>query len=211
MSAEKSWEGIGDLELTPEIKVTISGTASLLTLGFAEPYYFDRIHTIIVHTGAIRNRQMRHGYVVDPDDEFFAGQAWQGGPIILAWSSVIDGIRHSGSGHNVVVHEFAHHIDGLDGEMGGMPEIESPELRERWKTVFARDFQSLVSDIHHDRQTLIDPYAGTNPAEFFAVTSELFFDSPHFLRERLPDVYECLAAFYRLDPLSYANDKRNVH
>jgi Mlc titration factor MtfA (ptsG expression regulator) len=110
-----------------------------------------------------------------------------------------------------VIHEFAHHIDGLDGEMGGMPNIASPELRERWKTVFDRDFQNLVSDIHHDRPTLIDPYAGTNRAEFFAVTSELFFDSPEFLRQQLPDIYECLAAFYQLDPLLYAQARRHLH
>ena len=206
MSAEKSWEGVDGLEMTAEIMVTISGAASLLTLGLDKPYYFDRIRTIIVHPKTIQNNSIRQGLVVDRENGFYDGQAWQGGPVIFSGPAVIAGTRRAGDGRNVVIHEFAHHIDGLDGEMGGQPIIESPELRARWEAVFDRDFKTLVDDIRSGRQPLIDPYAATNKAEFFAVTSEIFFDSPQSLHRQLPDVYTCLAAFYRIDPLSYQSN-----
>ncbi len=203
MVAEKSWEGTDGLTVGPEIMVTVCGAASLLTLGLPEPYYFDRIKTIIIHPKTIRNNLIRNGMIVDRDNAYFDGQAWQGGPIVLAWPAVIAGTSRSGDGRNVVIHEFAHHIDGLDGDMGGMPIIESSELRERWEFVFDRDYHQLVDDIQNGRPPAINPYAGTSKAEFFAVASEIFFDSPQFLDQRLPDVYRCLAAFYGIDPLKY--------
>ncbi len=203
MADEKSWEGVDGFAISPEVIVTISGTASLLTLGLAEPYFFDRVRTIIVHPSTINNQLIQQGMIVDRDSQNFDGQAWQGGPVLFSWPAVVHGSRRSGDGRNVVIHEFAHHIDGLDGQMGGMPYIGSKPLRERWEQVFDRDYQQLVEDLRQHRPPAIDAYAGTSRAEFFAVSSELFFDAPHFLQRQLPDVYQCLAAFYQIDPLSY--------
>ena len=203
MYHEKTWEGVDGLKVTPEMKATISAAASMLTLGLDEPYYFDRVRSIIIHPKTIQNELIQNGMVVDRDNVNFDGQAWQGGPVVFAWPAVIAGTRQGGDGRNVVIHEFAHHIDGLDGNMGGMPIITSAELRKKWEYVFERDFKQLVDDIHNGRPPAINPYAGTSPAEFFAVSSEIFFDSPEFLNQQLPDVYNCLAEFYRLDPLLY--------
>ncbi len=199
MSAERIWEGTDGFSITTEIKTTIAGAASLLLLGQPQPYYFDRVPTIIVQPRTIQNRLIQPGMIVDPDNEFFSGQAWQNGPIVLAWPAVIAGTRESGNGRNVVIHEFAHHIDGLDGEMGGSPFIASKDLKSKWDFVFKRDFAQLVEDIRYRVPTKIDRYAGTNMAEFFAVSTEIFFDSPRFLRQQLPDVYDCLKEFFKID------------
>lgn len=207
MAAEKNWEGIDGFEITDEVKVTISATASLLTIGLNESFYFDRVESILIHPGAIRNQKMHRGLIVDEsDNSYFSGQAWQGGPLVFSWPSAIQGSRQPGDGANVVIHEFVHHIDGLDGEMGGSPIIHSPELRSRWESVLSRRYNELLADLEAGRNPLIDDYAGTNPAEFFAVAAEGFFDSPRRLKNNLPDVYDVFQDYFDIDPVHFEND-----
>lgn len=201
MAAEKSWEGIDGFQITDEVKITISATASLLTLGLGQPFYFDRVQSILVYPGPIRNREMQRGYLVSHEESYYSGLAWQGGPLIFSWPNVINGSRRPGDGANVVIHEFVHHIDGLDGEMGGTPIIHSPELKARWESVFSRRYNELVRDLKNNHPPKIDEYAATNMAEFFAVASESFFDSPDRLYHNLPDVYEVLKDYFDLDPI----------
>jgi Mlc titration factor MtfA (ptsG expression regulator) len=104
----------------------------------------------------------------------------------------------------VVLHEFAHHLDGLDGEMGGTPPMPDRELAERWETVFQREYQQLVETVRHGGPALIDSYGATSRSEFFAVVTEFFFELPGPLRQWHPDLYELLKAFYRQDPASWS-------
>lgn len=201
MAQEISWEGIDGFVVNDEVKITIAATASLLTLGLDQPFYFDRVQSILVYPGPIRNRQMQRGFLVSHEESYYSGLAWQGGPLIFSWPNVLRGSRRSGDGANVVIHEFVHHIDGLDGEMGGTPIISSPELQQRWEVVFNRRYHELIDDLHSNREPLIDEYAATNLAEFFAVASENFFDSPDRLYRNLPDVYEVLKDYFDLDPV----------
>ena len=203
MVAEKNWEGVNGFEINDEAKVTISAGASLLVLGLPEPFYFDRVESIIVYPGVIKNRQMHRGMVVDESESYFSGQAWQNGPLLFSWPSVVDGTSRSGDGANVVIHEFAHHIDGLDGEMGGSPIIESEEMTQRWKTVFSAEYERLCDSLESGCQPYIDRYAATNPAEFFAVTTEIFFDSPRRLKRAIPAVFDLLKAYFAVDPEAF--------
>ena len=203
MSAEKSWEGINGFQVDDQVKVTISATASLLTLGLDRPFYFDRVQSILVYPGPIRNRQMQRGYLVSHEESYYSGLAWQGGPLVFSWPNVLRGSNRPGDGANVVIHEFVHHIDGLDGEMGGTPIIDSPELQDRWESVFHRRYQELVDDLASNREPRIDEYAATNLAEFFAVASENFFDSPQRLKHNLPDVYEVLQDYFDINPVEF--------
>ncbi len=205
MSAEKSWEGIDGFVVTDEVKLTISATAALLTLGLKSPYYFDRVESIIVYPGPIRNRMLARGYLESNEEAFYSGLAWQGGPLVFAWSSLLKGSQESGDGANVVIHEFIHHIDGMDGEMGGTPIIESDELRTRWKTVFEHRYRELQEDLDENRRPRIDDYAATNLAEFFAVAGENFFDSPQRLKHNLPDVYDVLKDYFDINPIEFEN------
>ena len=203
MVAEKYWEGVEGFAVSDEVKVTISAAASLLTLGLSGPYYFDQVHTIIVHPRAIKNRKMHRGMFVDESESYFSGMAWQNGPLVFSWPNVIAGTRQRGDGFNVVIHEFAHHIDGLDGEMGGIPIIESQELKQRWEDSFPKEFRRLQKMVETGGHSGIDPYAATNLAEFFAVSTETFFDSPRKLKSQFPEVYELLRAYFGLDPIKF--------
>jgi Mlc titration factor MtfA (ptsG expression regulator) len=105
----------------------------------------------------------------------------------------------------VIIHEFIHHIDGMDGEMGGIPIIESDELRANWESVFKRRYEELLDDLASDRRPRLDDYAATNMAEFFAVAGESFFDSPGRLKHDLPDVYGLLQNFFDINPVEFEN------
>lgn len=203
MVAEKHWDGVDGFELNDEIKVTIAATASLLTLGLRRPFYFDRVHSIIIHPGPIKNRQLRRGFLVSDDNEYYSGVAWQDGPLVFSWPNAQRGARRSGDGCNVIIHEFVHHIDGMDGEMGGTPIIESAALRSRWNSVFKRRYSQLVDDLNAGRRPLIRDYAATNLAEFFAVACESFFDSPQRLLRNMPDVFEVLQDFFDINPTEF--------
>jgi len=203
MAAEKTWEGISGFVVTDEVKLTISATAALLTLGLKEPFYFDRVRSIIVYPGPIKNRQLSHGFLVSEEAAYYSGQAWQGGPLIFSWPNALKGSRRAGDGANVVIHEFIHHIDGLDGEMGGTPIIASSQRLNHWETTFEKRYNELLDDLENNRRPKIDDYAATNMAEFFAVAGESFFDSPRRLQHDLPDVYELLENFFDINPVEF--------
>lgn len=199
LAAERAFEGCGGLTLTDEIRITVCGQASLLLLG-VDGYYFDRLPSILIYPESyVRPGGMVNGMIVDEDQEY-AGEAWRGGPIVLSWRDVLQGGQHAGDGHNVVLHEFAHHLDGLDGEMGGQPPIDDPELRRRWSAVVEVEFGKLVNATRRGEPTLIDDYGATNPAEFFAVSTECFFEAPRELRQWHSEWYKVLSEFYQVDP-----------
>ena len=173
--AEKNWEGCDGLEMNELVKLTIAGQASLLLLG-SNDYYFDGIRTVLVYPRPFR-RKMNNGLIV-AENQHNAGEAWQGGPIVLSWNDVLEGNRFHNDGHNVVVHEFAHHLDGIDGEMGGSPPFDSADDRRWWNEVMPAEFEELCLAVAEGRWTVLDHYGATNEAEFFAVASEAFFRNP---------------------------------
>ena len=195
--AEKFWEGCEDLEVTDEMKVTIAAQASLLLLG-VEDFYFDNVETILVYPTTI----VRGPHNGSPT-AYRAGEAWQGGPIVLAWDSVLRGGRHEDDGSNVVVHEFAHALDGLDGEMGGSIDFGDSEADAQWTQVVKTEFGALQLAKQHGTRTLLDHYGATNPAEFFAVSTETFFEQPHELQTEHPELFRLLSLYFHVDPTEW--------
>jgi len=169
--AEKNWEGCEGLEVTEEMKVTIAAQAGLLLLG-TPGFYFDNVRTILVFPKSF-SREVVDGGVVG--QTYRAGEAWQGGPVILSWQDTLRGGRNEDDGHNLVIHEFAHALDGLDGDMAGQVIFDDPAISERWAAVVEREYAQLVHAHDHGIRTLLDHYGATNKAEFFAVSSETFF------------------------------------
>ncbi len=122
------------------------------------------------------------------------------GPVILAWDEARDAARRPGTGHNVVFHEFAHKLDMEDGVVDGTPPL-SRELLPRWVEVCTDAFEALREGV--DRRPL-QPYGATNPAEFFAVATEAFFDVPVVLERHEPALYEVLRDYFGQDPAARA-------
>ncbi len=194
MIGERRWEGHGDLQVTEEMQLTIAGKASLMLLG-AKDYYFSSVTTILVHPVVIeRSRNGRTTRSV--------GEAWQCGGVLLSWPEVVADGRDR-DGENVVIHEFAHHLDGLDGEMGGSIPFPSRADEQRWCIVATREFERLVADVRQGNSTLFDEYGAHSLAEFFAVASECFFEKPVEMQRRYSDLFELMQMFYRVNPLAW--------
>jgi len=200
---EKYWEGCNGFQITEEVKLTIAAQACLLTLGFASDC-FDRLKTILVYpdTYVAKESLLNSIGVLTEGTSFRLGESWGQGPIVLSWESIYEGGQTPDDGRNVVVHEFAHYYDAVDRQFDGTPPLNSAEEYDRWNQVMTAEYQSLVAQLQHGHATFIDPYGATNPAEFFAVCSEHFFEQPRQMREYSEDLYETLKLFYQQDPAS---------
>jgi Mlc titration factor MtfA (ptsG expression regulator) len=201
--SEKEFEAAGGLELTDEMRVAIAARACLLILRRVDldaPIFPD-LDVVIVYPNAYRAKQTEHdGHIVIESEQHRLGESWQRGMVVLSWNAVKTGALNPSDGHDVVLHEFAHQLDAEDGGMDGAPQLENREQYRIWAQVFGHDYRELHEQIEHHRKSSIDPYAATNPAEFFAVVSEAFFEKPAFLKRKHPEVYAELAAYFRIDP-----------
>jgi Mlc titration factor MtfA (ptsG expression regulator) len=200
----KHWEAAQGFALDDEIKVTIAAQAALLILELGVREYRG-VSAIIVYPTAMRSRGTYEGPVwgtVIDSDEPVIGEAHDGrGPVILAWDEVEHAARNPGSGHNVVYHEFAHKLDMLDDFVDGTPPMTSRAELDAWIEACTDVFEDLQAGL--DRPPL-DPYGATNPAEFFAVATEAFFDVPRELEEHEPKLYAAMRTFFGQDPAARA-------
>jgi Mlc titration factor MtfA (ptsG expression regulator) len=198
--AEKHWEGCGGLELDDEMRVTIAGNACLMILG-RDHDLMAEVESILVYPSAIALPEAPVGTfdgrarIVGGEQDGALGVAHHGGPVVLAWDSVLSGARNDADGRNLVIHEMAHKIDFLDGAANGTPPLETSGERRTWARVCEEAFLAR----RDGEDTFLRAYAGTNEAEFFAVASEVFFEKPRQLRKELPELYDVLRGFYRLD------------
>jgi len=205
--AEQRWEGGGGFQVTEEMKFTIAAQACLLVLGLDGPYYFDRVPSIIVYPHPYRHpARIQSGYLIVREDLPVYGEAWYRGPVILSWQEVLDAGRNASGGKNLVLHEFAHHVDGLDGEVDGTPPLAGREQQRTWYRVTEGEYRRLVGSARRGEATLLDQYGATNRAECFAVATECFFERPCALRRRHEDLYAVLRDFYRQDPAEWLPD-----
>jgi Mlc titration factor MtfA (ptsG expression regulator) len=131
------------------------------------------------------------------------GQSWGSGSVVLSWDNTRTGAANAKDGRNLVLHEFAHQLDQADGKADGAPALGSREQYQRWQKVCSRVFNDLRDKVERGNKTVIDDYGATNPAEFFAVATETFFEKPHQLNKRRPELYALLSEYYRVNPLSW--------
>jgi Mlc titration factor MtfA (ptsG expression regulator) len=200
--AEKSFEGCGGLDLNDEIKVTIAAQACLLLLNRREKCY-PRLHTIIVYPST---------YVAGGKGLFGSkteslstrlGESWQSGAVVLAWSSVKHGAFNFNDGKNVTMHEFAHQLDQADGSADGAPILERRSAYSAWAKVFSREFSRLQERASKGKRSVLDDYGTINPAEFFAVATETFFEKPRQLKKTHPELFAQLKDYYKVDPIEW--------
>jgi len=199
--AEKRFEGAGGLEMTDEIRVTVAAHACLLLL-HREPHYYPELISIVVYPHAYVARVVQRG----PDGvvhEFASarlGESWTRGVVVLSWDDVRAAGRDVHHAHNVVLHEFAHQLDAENGAVDGAPLLERRGMYAAWARILSGEFDALRRAAARGVHTDIDPYGATNPAEFFAVVTEAFFEQPLSLERRHPALYEELALFFKQDP-----------
>ena len=199
---EKTWEPCGGIEaITDEMRVTIGGSACLLIMG-RDHDLMKEVDSILVYPSAVVLPQQPQGFF-DGRPQLVGGERTvalgvahaRGGPVVLAWDSVLSGAANAKDGNNVVIHEMAHKIDFLDGDADGTPPLETAEDRREWARVCNEAFLAHKSG----DEDFLRKYAQTNEAEFFAVATEVFFEKPKQMLHELPELYGLLARFYNLD------------
>ena len=199
--AEKHFEGCGGVTVTEEMKVTIAAVACLLLLHLEGPCY-PTLRTVLIYPHAFVPKRTagasRTGELMRPAIPV-VGQSWGLGVVIVAWDEVVRGARDATDGHNVVLHEFAHQLDGEDGVGDGVPLLATGALRT-WARVLGQEYERLRDDSAAQRLSALDPYGATSKTEFFAVATESFFERPLQLEREHPELYAELKRFYGQDP-----------
>ena len=198
---EKTFEGFEGLEITDEIRVTIAAQACILLL-HRQTDYFPLMRSIYVYPYHYFTSKSRiiPGGMVEEDIQARMGESWRRGPIVLSWDDVLRGAADPSDGHNVVFHEFAHQLDSEYGGMDGAPDLPKATMYTAWARILSHEYNNLLNDLRQNHSHLIDAYGASNPAEFFAVITEAFFEIPRQLKSRHPELYEQLRIFYQQDP-----------
>lgn len=215
--ARKTFTGAAGLQINELMRIQIAAQACILILELDVDYY-DGWREIIVYPGQFAKTHdvIDEFGVVHTTRDPLAGEAWLGGPVVLSHADVAH-TEHAvdrGDGYNVVIHEFAHKLDMLNGEANGYPPLHRGMSKETWKRSFLAAYLVFCKQVDEADALAktdggraldalpVDPYAAENPAEFFAVISEVFFELPEAVHAAFPVVYQQLKAFYKQDPLA---------
>jgi Mlc titration factor MtfA (ptsG expression regulator) len=194
--AEKQFSGAHGLEVTDHMRVSIAAQACLPVLELGLDWYRG-FTGIVVYPGDFRVRRVEadeHGVVHEWDDEL-AGEAMPGGPVVISWDAAANDAQM-----NVVIHEFVHKVDMLNGVADGLPPLHAGMDVAAWNAAFTQAYEGFCDAVERGKDTWLDPYAAEHPSEFYAVISEAFFEQPAEVRRRYPDVFDQLRLFYRQDP-----------
>jgi MtfA peptidase len=202
----KEFSGAQGFVVTDRIALTVALQACLPVLELGIDHY-DGFVGIVMHGDAV----VASREVVDDDgivhayDEELAGEAMEGGPLMLSWADVLpaDDADAQATAYNVVIHEFAHVLDLRDGQADGIPLLASSAERRAWSEVLIAEYDRFCERVVCGYETVLDAYAAEAPDEFFAVASEAFFVTPQALKEEQPAMYRLLASFYKQDPSRY--------
>jgi len=219
--AEKLFEGCGGQEITDEVRVLIAAQACLLLL-HRDTDYYPSLRSILVYPSSYIARTWRlenDGRTITEGDQARGGESWPHGTVVLAWDGAIAGALELDRNRNLVLHEFAHQLDQEDGIVDGAPLLEGATFSQMrhcyqmWARVLSAEFQQLRRAAEDGRETVLYTYGAQNPAEFFAVATECFFEKPGQLKEQHPALYAELKEFYRQDPLLYvpASPEKNEY
>ncbi len=198
---DKALEPAGGLALTPDMGPLIAAQGCLPILNLGLDYYRDWRSIILYPEGFLAHHEYTDATgLVHSVHRPLIGEAWERGPVILSWADIVATLDEAGL--NVVIHEMAHKLDMLTGEVNGLPPLHRDMAIADWSRAFTAAYQSLCRDVDRGRPTALDPYAADSPGEFFAVISETFFETPAVVAASYPEVYRQLRAFYRQDPVT---------
>lgn len=202
--AEKQFIGCDGLEIDDDIRVTVAAQACLLLLNRKTDFY-PNLKEILIYPSVfiVSNNQRDSNGLVSERSRVLSGESWQHGKVILSWQTTKEGAEIPDDGSNVVIHEFAHQLDQEDGNANGAPILTRTQDYVSWSAVMMREYNLLVEASQLQQYSLFSYYGATNPAEFFAVISEVFFEQPQAFLTQHSALYHELSSFYKLDPVNW--------
>jgi hypothetical protein len=201
---EKQFIGCGGVQVTEEMKLAIAAVACLLLLN-ERGTYFLKLRSVLVYPSAyfVNETAIAGNYVVEERRVARLGESWSRDQVVLSWEQVQRDASNWRDGQNVVLHEFAHQLDQEDGNAEGVPFLPKDLDYAVWAQVMTQEYQQLCQDVQRGAKTVMDSYGTLNPAEFFAVATETFFEKPQQLLKKHPALYEQLQRYYQLDPVKW--------
>jgi len=200
---EKNFVGRQGQEITDQVRVLVAAQACLLLLN-RDTNFYPKLSTIYIYpTAYVAKRVSQSGHLVSESTQTTLGESWSTGELVLAWDATVHGAKNTYDGRNVVFHEFAHQLDQEDGAADGAPVLAELSAYASWARVLGEEYERLIRRKKKHRKTVIDKYGATNPAEFFAVISEAFFEKPRQLQKRHPELFEELKSYYNTDPTDW--------
>jgi Mlc titration factor MtfA (ptsG expression regulator) len=195
---EKSIHGARGTVIDDTVRVGVAAQAAMLVLNLGLDFYRGWVEVIVYPDEFVAEFEyIDEAGVAHHVAQPMSGESWENGPVLISWADA----EHAGRGHNynVVIHEFAHKLDMLNGGANGFPPLHADMSRASWSGAFGGAYEDFCKRVERE-ELAIDDYAAESPAEFFAVMSEAFFEAPFEVRKLYPDVYEQLRLFYRQDP-----------
>jgi len=198
---KKRFVGCAGLSITDTIKVMIAAEACLLLINHPKTAVYPKLYSVLVYPGAFRTEreQQQPDGSVSVASHNLSGESWSNGKVILSWDDVVAGASDFTDGQNVVLHEFAHQLDSHSGSTNGAPPLRRNSYGT-WSKVLSEEFEDLREACYRRHKTVMDQYGTTNPAEFFAVATETFFEKPKQLHLKHQELYDELCLYYQADP-----------
>jgi Mlc titration factor MtfA (ptsG expression regulator) len=206
---QKHFSGAGGLEVTDEMRITIAAQACMLQLHRNTNLYPGLRYIIIYPTAFVVSRsQVDENGLVSHGRQGMLGESWQNGKVILAWDNVLHGAQNFVDGRNVVLHEFAHQLDSETGSTDGAPLLGGQSSYRSWAGALSGEFLELQKDARRGKRSLMDHYGATNPAEFFAVATETFFEKPNRMAQHHEELFEVMKSYYLVDPREWQETRQ---
>ena len=198
-----TFHGQNGLEISEAMRVSIAAQACLLIVN--SPVWYDTLRTVLIYPSAfLTHRDTHDGYVTHENNHATLGESWARGPVILSWDHALQGGLDAQDGHNVVIHEFAHQLDGMSGHTNGIPILRKGQAYRGWEMAMLDAFHDHVERVERGSPTLIDSYGATNHEEFFAEAIVTFFERPMALQREEPALYAQLSELLAIDPARWS-------
>ena len=201
---EKKFVGCNELVIDDRMRITIAAQASLLLLNRITDYFPGFTSVLVYPESFVVPTVRRDGALETRAQEVRSGESWHHGPVVLSWADIQHGVASADTGHNVVLHEFAHKLDEENGLVDGVPALADPAAQTEWIDVLGREYDLLRLRAQHAEEVVLDAYGATSPAEFFAVATEVFFERPRALAARHPRLYATLLSYFKVDPARWS-------
>ena len=201
--SEKVFHSCQGLEITDKMRIIVAAQACMLLLN-RETSYYPKLKTIYIYPTAYFSKHVSsEAGIVTESTRASAGESWSSGELVLSWDASFHGATNIYNGHNVVFHEFAHQLDQEDGVADGAPILKSRSCYASWARILGKEYELLKDKKKRRKKSILNKYGATNPAEFFAVASETFFEKPRQLNKKHPELYEELKNYYNTNPLEW--------
>ncbi|MDZ4849818.1 MAG: M90 family metallopeptidase [Pirellulaceae bacterium] len=197
---EKNWEGCDGLEVTDEIKQAVAAAAGLMVMHHPE-WYFDHTQSILIYPRPYVAKVVPKYQALGLWGEYArAGETIYRGPVVLNWEDIRRAAKLHNRGHHLVIHEFAHQLDMINGpNADGLPPLPGNIDEDAWRIAMIGEYDAARSMVEQGHRIFINDYGLTDVGEFFAVASELYFQLPNELAEFHPNVFQLLKQFYAID------------